>query len=233
LIRERRRPGGSRISRERRYLIVILTWLITGALVAPVASLFRGRSWADLQSQIVSDLRFQVFTKIQTLSPEFLSTARTGEVLARFTHDIAAVDNVLTMTVTWGLLPGLDSCVGTLVLFVLDWRLALVATLVWPWCVLVPTRIAPRAVRANHLRRQKEADVRDAVEQAIAGHRVVRAYNLEQHTTRHFLMRDGALFGISVRVSVYTTLMDQSATVGLLLLQVATLAVAHEWRSAD
>ena len=64
----------------------------------------------------------------------------------------------------------------------------------------------------------------DAVEQAIAGHRVVRAYNLEEHATRDFLMRDAALFATSVRLSVAKTLMDQTATVGLLLLQVATLA---------
>jgi ATP-binding cassette, subfamily B, bacterial len=73
-------------------------------------------------------------------------------------------------------------------------------------------------------RKQSEASLLDTVEQAIAGHRVVRAYNLEEHATRDFLIRDGGLYATSVRLSVAKTLMDQTATVGLLLLQVATLA---------
>src|SRR6185369_4005097 len=83
---------GALAARQRQYLVVVLTTLVTGALAASFASLMRGRWWADLQSQVVSDLRFQVFNKIQSLSPEFLSAARTGEVLARFTQDVAAVD---------------------------------------------------------------------------------------------------------------------------------------------
>ena len=213
---------------NERELVVVLAWLVGGALVASAASLLRGRLYADLHSQIVSDLRFQVFNTIQRLPPSFFTSARTGDVLARFTHDISAVDNALAMALTWGLLPGLDSAVGTLVLFVLDWRLALVAVLVWPWCALVPARLGPRALAASDRRKEQEADVLDAVEQTIAGHRVVRAYNLEEHATRDFLMRDAGLFGTSVRLGLVRTLMDQAATVGLLVLQVATLT-AGAW----
>ena len=58
-----------------------------------------------------------------------------------FTFGLALIiEKVVQMT--WGLLPGLDSLVGTVVLFALDWRLALVAILVWPWCALIPARLA-------------------------------------------------------------------------------------------
>jgi ATP-binding cassette subfamily B protein len=214
---------GALAGRNGHALVTVLAWLVGGALVASAASLQRGRLYAHLHSQIVSDLRFQVFSKIQTLAPSFFAGARTGDLLARFTNDVASVDNTLAMALTWGLLPGLDSVVGTLVLFVLDWRLALIASLVWPWCALVPARIAPAAAAASDRRKTHESDVLDAVEQSIAGHRVVRAYNLEEHVTRDFLVRDAGLFGTSVRLGLARTLMEQSATVGLLVLQVATL----------
>ena len=69
---------GALTDQDRRQLTVILIWLVGGAIVASVASLQRGRWWAHLQNQVVSDLRFQVYTKIQSLSPEFLSKTRTG-----------------------------------------------------------------------------------------------------------------------------------------------------------
>ena len=212
-------------ARDSRQFTAVLAVLVAGAIVASIASLQRGRFYAHLQSQIVSDIRFQLFHKIQTLPTSFFTTAGTGQVLARFSHDLGAVDTMLTMALTWGLLPGLDSIVGTLVLFVLDWRLALVASLVWPWCALVPPRIAPRAAAASYRRKEKEADVLQSVEQAIAGHGVVTAYNLQEHATRDFIVRDAELFGTSVRVAFYKTMMEQAATSGMLLLQVTTLAL--------
>ena len=146
-------------------------------------------------------------------------------MLARFSHDIGAVDNALSMAVTWGLLPGLDSFVGTLVLFILDWRLALIAALAWPWCALMPARVAPRAAAANYARKHKDAEMLDVVQQTIAGHAVVKAYNLEEHATRDFFVKDAELFGSSVRVSFLKTLMEQTASVGMLLLQVTTLSL--------
>ena len=212
-------------ARDARSFAGVLAVLVAGAVLASAASLQRGRLYAHLQSQIVSDIRFQLFHKIQTLPSSFFTTAGTGQVLARFSHDLGAVDTMLTMALTWGLLPGLDSVVGTLVLFVLDWRLALVASLVWPWCAIVPARIAPRAAAASYHRKQREAEVLESVEQTIAGHGVVTAYNLQEHATREFLLRDAALFGTSVRVAFYKTFMEQAATSGMLLLQVTTLSL--------
>ena len=212
-------------SRDAQHFSRVLAVLVGGALVASIASLQRGRLYAHLHSQIVSDIRFQLFHKIQTLPASFFRDARTGQLLSRFSNDLGAVDQMLSMAVTWGLMPGLDSLVGTLVLFVLDWRLALVAALAWPWCALVPARIAPKASAAAYARKAHEADVLEAVEQAIAGEALVRAYNLEEHATRDFLVRDAGLFATSVRAAWYRSLMEQSATSGMLVLQVVTLAL--------
>jgi ATP-binding cassette subfamily B protein len=211
-------------TRDERRFAIVLSVLVGGAIMASLASLQRGRLFAHLQSQVLSDIRFQLFDKVQTLSAPFFTSARAGEVLARFSHDLGSVDNTLAMAVTWGLLPGLDSIVGTIVLFVLDWRLALLAVLVWPWCVLIPARIGPRAARASYDRKAKDAEMLAMVQQAIAGHAVIKAYNLEDHARRDFFIRDADLFATSVRVSVLKTLMEQAAGVGMLLLQVTTLS---------
>jgi ATP-binding cassette subfamily B protein len=203
----------------------VLAVLVAGALVSFGASLQRGRLYAHLHSQVVSDIRFQLFHKIQTLPSSFFRDARTGQLLSRFSNDLAAVDQMLSLAITWGLMPGLDSLVGTLVLFILDWRLALVAALAWPWCALVPARLAPKAADASYARTVHEANVLEAVEQAIAGEMLIRAYNLEEHATRDFIVRDAGLFSTSVRAAWYRTLMEQSATSGMLVLQVTTLSI--------
>lgn len=211
--------------RDRRKLFEVLAALAGGVLVASMASIQRGRLYAHLQSQIISDIRFQIFHKVQQLPESYFTATPASEVISRASSDLGAVEAALAMSVTWGLMPALDAAAGTIVLFVLDWRLAMIALLVWPWCAIVPARIAPSATGESYERRRREAQTLDTLQQAIAGHGVVRAYNLEEHTARDFLVRDGDLFASGVRVNFLLSLMDQVATIGMLLLQVVVIGV--------
>ena len=71
---------------------------------------------------------------MQQLPISFFTSTPSADVLSRAASDLAAVEAALATSVTWGLMPALDAIAGTVVLFVLDWRLALIASLVWPWC---------------------------------------------------------------------------------------------------
>jgi ATP-binding cassette subfamily B protein len=199
-----------------------------GTVLASGASLWRSRYWARVETQVVSDIRFQLFHQLQRLSTSFYSKTSTGDLLSRFSNDLTAVANALTMSVVWGVMPALDAILGTLILAILDWRLALVAALVWPWCVLVPPRIARRAAPAAYVRKVKEAEVLDVVQECVAAHAVTRAYGLQRHTMMRFLRSDANLFEASVGATFLTALMDQATVSGILLLQVLTLG-AGAW----
>ena len=218
--------------RDRQQLLVVLSVLLGGIVVASVASIQRGRTYAHLQSQIVSDMRFEIFRKVQQLRISFFTSTPSADVLSRAASDLAAVEAALASSITWGLMPALDAIAGTVVLFILDWRLALIASLVWPWCTLVPARMAPAATGLSYERRRREAKVLGVLEQAVDGHQAVRAYNLEEHTAREFLVRDADLFSTGVRVNFLLSLMDQAAMIGMLLVQVIVIGVGA-WLAFD
>ena len=211
--------------RDRHHLVVVLAVLSAGIVIASIACIQRGRLYAHLQSQIVSDIRFQIFRKVQQLPISYFKTTPSADVLSRASSDLAAVEAALASSISWGLMPALDAIAGTIVLFVLDWRLALIASLVWPWCALIPARLAPAAVTDSYERRRREAKTLAVLQQAVDGHAAVRAYNLEEHTAREFLVKDGDLFAIGVRVNFLLSLMDQAATIGMLLVQVVVIGV--------
>jgi ATP-binding cassette subfamily B protein len=211
--------------RDQQHLFKVLALLVGGVLIASASSIYRGRLYAHLQNQVISDIRFQVFRKVQQLPVSWFTTNPPATVLTRASSDLAAVQAALSGAVSWGLMPALDAVAGTIVLFVLDWRLGLIASLAWPWCALVPARLGPAATRESYEQRRREAGVLDVLQQAIDGHAAVKAYNLEEHTARDFLVKDGDLFGTGVRVSFLVSLMDQAAMIGMLLLQVAVIGV--------
>lgn len=210
---------------DRGSLWVMLTLLGVGSAIASFSALFRGRSWAHVESQVVCDIRFQLFHKLQQLSSSAYARTSTGELLSRFSNDLAAVGNALTMGVVWGLLPGLDCAMGSILLLILDWRLGVLALAVWPWCLLMPPRIARRAGPAAYARKERESEVLEVIQEEVATHAVVRAYGLQRFSLARFFQRDGKLFESSVQAAYLTALMDQSAISGILLLQVLTLGV--------
>ena len=80
----------------------------------------------------LADLRIRLFTHLQRLSLGYFERNRTGAIISRITNDVEALDTLITDGVT-SLVQNLMLLVGTaVVLFVLDWRLALATLAVLP-----------------------------------------------------------------------------------------------------
>jgi ATP-binding cassette subfamily B protein len=211
-------------SRNYSALTLLLLVLVLGSISAIAGLTLAGHLYARIESQVMSDMRFELYHHLQNFPVGYLGGTDTGEILSRFANDLGAIENALGMAVVWGVLPGIDCLVGSLILVLLDWHLALLALMVWPWCLMAPPRIARRTSGAGYARKEKEARVLDFVQESLAAHSLIRAYGLERYSIRTFLKKDAELFEASARMSFLTALMDQAALSGILLMQVITLA---------
>ena len=159
-------------------LINIVTGLAIGAVVVSAAGLGRDYLYAKLATSVLGDIRYRMFHHLQRLSMDFYARAKTGDILSRFSGDLSAVEAAMANALPWGVLPALDVAANTVLLFVLDWRLALVAMLVWPLALFGPRFFAPRAVKASYARKQDEGRTMTAVQENIASQQVVKALGL-------------------------------------------------------
>src|ERR671938_1350441 len=105
-------------------------WVIVGAfLLAGLANW--GMSYLQtyltgwVGERILADLRIKLFHHLQRLSLGFYERNRAGVIISRLTNDVEALDQLVTDGVT-SLVQSTLTLLGTAVLlFVLDWRLAL------------------------------------------------------------------------------------------------------------
>src|SRR5947199_10799468 len=82
--------------------------------------------------RILADLRTRLFEHLQKLSLGFYERNRAGVIISRLTNDVEAIDQLVTDGVT-SLVQNTLTLLGTaVVLFVLDWRLALATCAVLP-----------------------------------------------------------------------------------------------------
>ncbi len=182
-----------------------LWWLVVAVAVVSVvkAGALAGRRFiAGNQSLGVEyDMRTALYGKLVRLSFGFYDRHQTGQLMSRATVDLTSV----RMFLGYGLIfiaQHLLTVVGvTAVMFVVNWRLALIGIAVTPVLVAVAYRYS--AISHPVLRdvQQRLADVATAAEESIVGVHVVKAFAQEEATTTAFEARSQAVFEQTVRAN--------------------------------
>ena len=208
---------------------VLLTRILIALGLATVVTTAAGMTsdfiYARLATGVVAGIRRRLFDHVQALSPSFFQKFSAGEISARYSTDLAAVEHTLGTWIPWGWKQALDVIGFNIVLFTIDWRLALLAQLLWPMALLGPRFFAPRAGAAAEERKTKETALLVAVDEASAGRNVVRAFGLEKTMTRRFADQVASLAVTARRGAFFGSALERSANIGILLLQIVMLAV--------
>ena len=166
-------------------------WWIVGAFV--LAGLL---NWAMSYVQtyltgwvgerILADLRIRLFRHLQQLSLGFYERTRAGVIISRLTNDVEAIDQLVTDGVT-SLVQNSLTLLGTaILLFILDWRLALATLAVIPLMSIGTVIFRVRSTRAYRAVRERLGLVTATLAEDIAGMRVVQAFTREEANTRNF-----------------------------------------------
>ena len=136
--------------------------------------------------RILADLRNKLFRHLQRLSLGFYERNRAGVVISRLTNDVEALDQLVTDGVS-SLFQNSLLLVGTaIILFVLDWRLALVALAVFPLMAIGTSLFRRRSARAYAAVRERLGLVTASLAEDIAGMRVVQSFAREDLNQRQF-----------------------------------------------
>jgi ATP-binding cassette, subfamily B, bacterial len=218
------------IPKDKQVLVIVLVALGLGVVITGVVGVARDRLYARLTASVIADLRHEIFAHLQKLSLGFFARMQLGDVLARFSGDLVALEGAFVSALAWAVAPALDVCVYTVVLFLLDWRLALVAMLVWPIALLGPRYFAPRAVSGSYEKKQLESQTLSVVQENISGQSVVKAFGLEDAWLASFEERNAGLRRTTAHVSFLSSLVERSAYSGVLALDVAIIGIGS-WLS--
>ena len=127
----------------------------------------------------LADLRINLFAHLQRLSLGYYERNRTGAIVSRITNDVEALDQLVTDGVS-SLVQNTLLLVGTaVVLFLLDWRLALATLLVLPLMAAVTVWFRSRSNRAYRRVRERLGLVTATLAEDISGMRVVQSFTRE------------------------------------------------------
>ena len=136
--------------------------------------------------RILADLRNKLFGHLQRLSLGYFERNRAGVIISRLTNDVEALDQLVTDGVT-SLFQNTLMLVGSaVILFFLDWRLAMAGLAVFPIKEIATSIFRVRSSRAYRAVRERLGLVTATLAEDIAGMRVVQSFTREERNQRQF-----------------------------------------------
>jgi ATP-binding cassette subfamily B protein len=141
-------------------------------------------SW--LGERTAADIRRDLFNHVISLSPAFFETARTGDILARMTADIAVLQALVGSAVSQYLRNAIMMLGAAVMLLFTSAKLAGIVLVVVPVVVGPLIFFGRRERRLSRTAQERVADLGAAAEESLAGLRTVQAFTHEPIARRNF-----------------------------------------------
>jgi len=168
----------------------LLSWVLIGLILAyGLKNLFnslRIRFNNMLEQRVVHRLRQEVFEALQRLSLNYYENRSTGEIMSRVVNDTEHVQRIFIDGFE-GMLTATLTLVGiTTILFVLNWKLALLVLLPVPILIVGGVFFTRRVHRYYHEIRQHAADLNGYLQDALSGIRETMGFNRQPYEQARF-----------------------------------------------
>jgi ATP-binding cassette, subfamily B, multidrug efflux pump len=170
------------------------------------------------------DVRTELFSHIQKLSLTFYSQNPIGRLVTRVTNDIEALNEMFTAVLV-NLVKDVLLIGGTAaILFLLNWRLALVSLAVTPVFIVVTVVFRIKARGAYRAVRKFLAKLNSRLAEDLSGIKIVQVFRQENRRREEYTETNSSYFKANMKqliiFGVFRPLIEVTASVGVALVLV-------------
>ncbi len=184
-----------------RLLINAAVVIVVLAVLQGIFTFMRAYLFQYLAEMVGYDLRNELYAKLQGLSFSFYDKSQTGQLMSRVTEDVNNIRGMLMMSLRALVLAFGMMVAVSVILIRIDWQLALVSLMTLPpliwWSLKFGVTVRPMFASVQ----QQFGVMTSALQENIAGARVVRAFAQEARENARFEAELQELFKRNVRAT--------------------------------
>ena len=173
--------------RRNLTMLKVIPLLFLGAYMLKGAARY-GQSYlmAAVGERVIAKLRHDLYAHIQRMELSFFAGHHSAELMSRIVTDVNRLarlsSTVLVMTIRQlVMVVALAS-----VMFVREWRLALIALVIFPFVGLAVRAIGRKLYRINRRSQQTLAQMNVLLHEVLSGTKIVKAFGREAHEVGRF-----------------------------------------------
>lgn len=173
---------------------------------------------AKLSARIQKDLRSELFGRLQHVHIAFFQRARASDLLTYLSGDLSAIDRAMAVILTTGIQSVSVVLISAVVLFTLEWSMA-VFVLIGALVIFAgPYLLGGRAQAVNAMYKDQMSLMTGDVQENIKAQRVIKGFNLQQLMIDKFNERLQSLFVIDYKRNVTSASLERIPMISLLLI---------------
>jgi subfamily B ATP-binding cassette protein MsbA len=182
-----------------RVLYILLIIIPIALVIRAVFEFMQSYIMSDVGQKVVRDIKNLIYEKLQSLSLDYYTHKRSGELISRITNDVRLVENAVSYALTDLLYQSFEVISYTVLVFFINWKLALMCMVVPP-LVAIPMTIVGRKLRKLSKRSQeKMADINSLLVETFMEVRIVRAFGMEAKEIARFKSHNQDYYKISMK----------------------------------
>lgn len=164
------------------------------------------RQGGRVESAFSYDVRKMAFTKLQELSFSYFDKTSSGWIMARMTSDISRLSEI----VSWGIVDMLyGSAVMvfiTIMMFVTNWKLALIALAIVPVMLVVANYFQKRILKQYRDVRKLNSQITSSFSEGISGAKTTKTLVLEDYHYHEFHDLTGRMRARSIKAAYFNAI---------------------------
>jgi ATP-binding cassette, subfamily B, multidrug efflux pump len=204
----------------------ILPWIGLGILSLWLINFMSARARVARTSFVgqsaIQDLRSDLYRHVMGLSFRFFDTRSAGSVFVRIQNDVNSLQEIFTNAIISVILDALTLIGVMVIMFSMNWKLALIGLVTGPLLVLISTKLRAKVRSAWQLVSVRSSRMNSHLNEAISGMRVTQAYGQQKENAGFFSWvsgqhRDSWYRGTTLN-GVFGPMVDMTGTLGVCLL---------------
>ena len=160
--------------------------------------------------KVTSSIRRDAFFSLVRLPSSFIDTHKTGDLVSRITSDIDIASDGLLLGFSQ-LFTAIITVLGTLVLlFSINWALALAVVILTPLSLFVASFIAKRTHRTFQSQAEERGNLTDYVEQSLNNAEEIKSYNHEEVSQKEMEEINNRYADASMKATFFSSITNPS-----------------------
>jgi ATP-binding cassette, subfamily B, bacterial MsbA len=187
------------IRRDATMLKLIPLLFLAAYVAKGVARYGQSYLMAAVGERVIARLRRDLYAHLQQMSLSFFTSRHTAELMSRVVTDVNRLARLSSTVLVMTIRQSVMVVALTTVMFVRDWRLAVIALVVFPFVGIAVRSIGRRLYRINRRSQQKIAELNVLLHEVFSGTKIVKAFGREAHEVARFDRVNHGLLSLALK----------------------------------
>ena len=162
---------------------------------------FKNLTMSYVQLRIVTHLRNRIYAHLQTLSLSFFHRRKSGDLSSVVLHDVNLLNQSIGTTFQKIVVEPINILAFTILLFIISWKLMLVALFIIPFSQFVIQTIGQSIRRKARRNTRQIGGILSIITENLSTTRIVKAFSMEKNEIDRFDQESWKYFSLLFRSS--------------------------------